>query len=218
MLQVRAAGIRPGSSTVGWLAPGAALALGLPGDSLSVSAGSAPSFAVESCADASSESVPEPFPEPFAEPLPDPPLACESPGDSEARGDSDGVDGEPDGVACGEEVPSDPVLPVLPPLGPWDGLDDCDPPPLDGAVVGDAVGEVLDDGGADEVGDDVGDEVGDDGAGATGGATPGGALEPARSCCQDHPTEPPAGTVRPPTPEEEYVHAADEPSAHHRPQ
>jgi hypothetical protein len=35
----------------------------------------------------------------------------------------------------------------------------------------------------------------------TGGAVPGGTLAPAaRSCCQDHPTEPPAGTVSDPTP------------------
>jgi hypothetical protein len=72
----------------------------------------------------------------------------------------------------------------------------------------------------------VGEEVGDgDGLGlgvdvlVTGGATPGGTVAPeARSCCQDHPTDPPAGTVSAPALEEEYAHDAFEPSAHQRPQ
>ena len=95
--------------------------------------------------------------------------------------------------------------------------DGVDEPPEDGVAVGDEVGGL--DGAVGE-----GDEVGlvlDVGAGAvtTGGATLGGTLVPAvRSCCHDQPTEPPAGTVRAPTPYDEYVHDAFEPSAHQRPQ
>ena len=160
--------------------------------------------------------------DPFPEPSPDPPLACESPGDSEARGDSEGVDGEPDGLASGDECRSSRCCP---PPAPGDGLDDCDPPPLDGVAVGDEpVGDELgddvgdDEASGDEVGDDVGEGVATERA-ATGGATPGGTAPLfSRSCCHDKPTEPPAGTVRPPTPEEEYVHEACEPSAHQSPQ
>jgi hypothetical protein len=136
--------------------------------------------------------------------------------------------GDPEGLACGDgdELGVDPpVLPLDPPplvgdgLEVGDGLDDPEPPddpePLDGLAVGD--GEGLD------VGDGVGDGVGvGDGlvvVRVTGGATAGGTLPPAgRSCCQDQPTEPPAGTVSEPTPEDEYVHEAFEPSAHQSPQ
>jgi hypothetical protein len=69
--------------------------------------------------------------------------------------------------------------------------------------VGEELGDVGDDG--DEVGDEGADAVGegvDDGAAAaTGGATPGGTAPLfSRSCCHERPTEPPAGTVRPPMP------------------
>jgi hypothetical protein len=72
-----------------------------------------------------------------------------------------------------------------------DGL--AEPPPLDGVAVGDGVAV------ADGVSLGVGVDVG-----ATGGATPGGTAPLfSRSCCHDQPTDPPAGTVRPPTPEDE---------------
>jgi hypothetical protein len=96
--------------------------------------------------------------------------------------------------------------------GPFDEPDppDPEPEPPPEPLVGDDVGE------------DVGEEVLGDWVGVaawTGGATLGGTLAPAaRSCCQDHPTEPPAGTVSEPAPDDEYVHDAFEPSAHHRPQ
>ncbi len=84
-------------------------------------------------------------------------------------------------------------------------------------MVGEGVDDPLDDGpgvGEGDVGEGDGEEgdgeevgVGlDVGVGVlvTGGATPGGTLFPAvRSCCQDQPTEPPAGTVSEPTPYEE---------------
>ena len=58
-------------------------------------------------------------------------------------------------------------------------------------------------GAGEEVGDGVGEDVGVDEL-STGGATDGGTLPPAgRSCCHDQPTDPPAGTVREPTPEDE---------------
>jgi hypothetical protein len=181
-------------------------------------------------------------------PLPDaffdPAVVLESLGDSVPSGDSEGVLGDPDGVACGDgdelcDDPPEPPLPVEPPPLVGDGLDvgdgpdepgpfddpdppedpdppdpdppDPDPPEPDPEpLVGDDVGEVV---GEDVLGDWVGV------AAWTGGATPGGTLVPAvRSCCQDHPTEPPAGTVSEPAPDDEYVHDAFEPSAHHRPQ
>ena len=73
-----------------------------------------------------------------------------------------------------------------------DGLDE-----LDGEADGDEVGEEL----GEAVGVEVGDGDGLDGAVVTGGATAGGTLVPAvRSCCHDHPTDPPAGTVSDITP------------------
>ncbi|SEB28619.1 hypothetical protein SAMN04489844_0066 [Nocardioides exalbidus] len=159
-----------------------------------------------------------------------PSLGCESPGDSLASGDCDALadgdpeddsegnsdaDGEPDGVADGEaegevvdpDPPPLPPLPPLPPPGVGVAVGELEPPPPE-PPVGVADG--------DEVG--VGVDVGLGEAGFTGGATPGGTAEPdGRSCCQDQPTEPPAGTVRPPTPDDEYVHEARVPSAHHRP-
>lgn len=128
--------------------------------------------------------------------------------------------GVPEGLGVGDVAePLEPPEP--PPPAPGVGVADCDPPPLDGVAVGDEPDgdEPGDDVGDDEVGDEVGDGVDDGVAAATGGATPGGTAPLfSRSCCQDHPTEPPAGTVRLPAPEDEYAHEADEPSAHHRPQ
>lgn len=81
---------------------------------------------------------------------------------------------------------------------------------LVGCLVGAFVGEDVGDG--DELG------LGED-AFVTGGTTPGGTVAPeARSCCQDHPTDPPAGTVSAPALEEEYAQDAFEPSAHQSPQ
>ncbi len=84
-----------------------------------------------------------------------------------------------------------------------EGDDDAEP-------VGELSGVALEVGDGLEVRDGLGVgvalEVGD-GLGEvrmTGGATPGGTVPPpAWSCCQDQPTEPPAGTVSAPTPEEE---------------
>jgi hypothetical protein len=202
MLQVRAAGIRPGSSALGPPASGSALALESLGDSTPGSVASASSLAAESPGDSSSTAGSS---DPFPEPRPDPPLDRESPGDSEASGDSEGDDGEPVGLACAEVDPPG----LLPPLA--EGLDDGDPPPPDGVAVGDepVEDELGDEVGDDELGDEVGDEVGlgvDDGVGvaATGGATPGDTAPLfSRSCCHDRPTEPPAGTVRPPMPYDE---------------
>jgi hypothetical protein len=156
----------------------ASIALESPGDSEAEADGSEPSLDVESLGDSSSRDG-------SFEWSPEPPLDLESPGDSEARGDSDGSVGDPGDVACGDEdePPGLPVLPDPPPdVG--DGLVGVglDDPPFDGVAVGEEDGLVV----AERV---------------TGGATPGGALSPAaRSCCHDHPTDPPAGTVRPPTP------------------
>ena len=130
--------------------------------------------------------------------------------------------GVPEGLVVGDDVePPDPPelpeplpeLPDAPELG--DGLVDDEPPvppdppvdplPSDGVAVGEEVEGVG-------VGlDDVGEEDGEEGEGlegvdvaVTGGKTPGGTLEPAaRSCCHDQPTDPPAGTVNEPTPEDE---------------
>jgi hypothetical protein len=207
MLQVTAAGIRAGSPALGSPASDAALAVESPGDSTSGSVASGSSLALESPGDSSS-SVPS------SDPLSDPPLARESPGDSEASGDPEGLDGVPDGEACGEDPdPPDepePLPPEVPPPAP-EGLDDGlvdepeppeppEPPlPPDGEAVGedgDELGEEL----GDDVGDGVGEAVGLDER-VTGGATDGGTLPPAgRSCCHDQPTEPPAGTVRLPAP------------------
>ncbi len=105
-------------------------------------------------------------------------------------------------------MPPEPVLPPLPPPAPGVGLDDCDPP-FDGVAVGDepVEDELGDDVGDDELGDEVGDGVGDGvgvAVGITGGATPGGTAPLfSRPCCHDRPTEPPAGTVRPPMPYDE---------------
>ena len=220
MPHVTTAGTRAGSSGVGGPASGAALGVESLGDSAAVSEGSASLLDVESLGD--SPSTAPPF-DPFSAPA----LDRESLGDSTPSGDPEGALGEPEGLACGDELGVDPpVLPPDPPplvgdgLAVGVGLDDPvppdDPDPPDGLAVGE-----------DEVGLDVGDGVGDwvgvgDGlvvVRVTGGATEGGTLPPAgRSCCQDHPTEPPAGTVSEPTPEDEYVHEAFEPSAHQSPQ
>ena len=118
-------------------------------------------------------------------------------------------DEDPDGDGDEDDVPEPPPPePVVGLVG--DGL--VEPPPPDGVAVGDGllVGDGLD------VGDSLGEGVD---VGASGGATPGGTAPLfSRSCCHDQPTDPPAGTVRPPTPDDEYVHVALEPSAHHRPQ
>ncbi len=227
MLQVTAAGIRAGSSALGRPAVAPALAAGSLGDAPSDSVVSVPSVAVESPGDSSSSVPVSVF---FSESPREPVVARESPGDSEARGDSDGRAGDAEGVACGDddeppepvEPPVPPPLPLPPPPAPGVGVADCDPPPLEGGEVGDALGDAD----GDDAGD--GDELGDVlGVGVavgvverkTGGATSGGTLEPAaRSCCHDQPTEPPAGTVKLPAPYDEYVHDAVDPSAHQRPQ
>jgi hypothetical protein len=127
-------------------------------------------------------------------------LAGESPGDSLARGDSEGsLDGVDEALAEGLAEGDEPVLPppFLPPLPPEVGdevgdgvLDPVDPsPPVEGDEVGVEEGE-----------DVVGVAVGV--LGATGGAAPGGAALPV-PCFQDQPTEPPAGTISPPTPADE---------------
>jgi hypothetical protein len=203
MLQVTAAGIRAGSSALGSTASAAGLAVESPGDSTSESVSSASSLARESPGDLSST---EPSSDPFFEPS----LARESPGDSLASGDAEGLDGVPEGVDCGDE----PEPPPEAGDGLADGLDDCDPPPPDGVAVGDDGEEV-----GDELGDDVGVGVAVGVLDCTGGATPGGTapLE-ARSCCQDQPTEPPAGTVSEPEAYDEYVHDPFDPSAHQSPQ
>jgi hypothetical protein len=210
MPHVMTAGTRAGSSGVGGPASDAALGVESLGDSTAVSEGSASLLDGESLgdsrfSDASSES--------FLEPA----LVLESLGDSTPSGESEGVLGEPEGLACGdgEEVCDDPLgLPLPPELPPLvgDGLEVgdglVDPEPLDGLAVGE-----------DVVGDWVGVGDGLVDVRVTGGATAGGTLPPAgRSCCQDHPTDPPAGTVSEPAPEDEYVHEACEPSAHHNPQ
>jgi hypothetical protein len=94
------------------------------------------------------------------------------------------------------------------------------PPPLVGLAVGLVVGE-----GWEEPPPLVGVAVGDAVAvglgevSITGGTTPGATGPLAdRSCCHDQATDPPAGTVSAPTLEDEYVHDAFEPSAHHSPQ
>lgn len=217
MLQLSAAGTRAGSSAVGEPASAALLALESLRDSDTESAGSASFLDVESLRDSSSR-------EASWEPSSEPPFDLESLGDSEARGDSEGSLGDAEEVACGDEdelgsaeppeLPLPDPLPEPPPAG--DGLavgepaldPPDDPPPLDGVAVGEEVGDV---------GDGLGVEVGVDRV--TGGATAGGTLPlPARSCCHDQPTDPPSGTVNEPTPEDEYVHEAFEPSAHHSPQ
>lgn len=203
MLQVTPAGTRAGSSAVGEPASAALLALESLGDSEPGSAGSASSLDVESLSDSSSrEGSSERSREPF--------LVLESLGDSGARGDSE-ARGDSDGLACGDadEVgPPELPLPDPPPEPPLD--------PGEGLAVGEDVEDVEDVG--DEVGDGLGVGVGVDER-VTGGAMPGGALGPAaRSCCHDQPSDPPSGTVAEPTPEDEYVHAAFEPSAHHSPQ
>jgi hypothetical protein len=125
-------------------------------------------------------------------------LSVESPGDSGATGGSDalGEPEEPEGLPDGDD-PGVAVPPVPPDgldvgLEEGDGLDEPD---------GDAVGEGLD----EAVGDEVGEGDGlDDAAVVMGGATAGGTVAPdARSCCQDQPTDPPAGTVSEPTPYDE---------------
>ena len=157
MLQVTAAGIRAGSSADGWPAVGVESA----GDSTSDSVVSASSLARESPGDSSSSVPSSDF---FFEPS----LDGESPGDSEASGDSDGVAGDLDGDACGDDEPDDPDPPLpdepppaLPPPDPGDGLDDCEPPPLDGVAVGDELGEAEGDDDGDDDGEDVGVAVGE---------------------------------------------------------
>jgi hypothetical protein len=159
----------------------------------------------------------------------EPVLAFESPGDSDAKGLSDGSLGVADGVAeldaegdfvgevegdfVGDAVglepdvpdPPDPPDPVEPPVPPPEPPV-LPPPPDDGVAVGEGVGDAVGDG------VEVVPEV-------TGGATPGGTVPPAgRSCCQENPTDPPDGTVSPPAPYDEYVHEAWDPSAHQSPQ
>jgi hypothetical protein len=218
MPHVTTAGTRAGSSGVGGPASGAALGVESLGDSTVVSEGSASLLDVESLGDSPSRA--EPF-DRFSAPLFD----RESLGDSAPSGDSEGALGDPEGLACGDEDGVDPpVLPLDPPPVVGDGLevgegpDEPEPPddpePPDGLAVGEGE-DGLDVG----VGDWVGDGDGLVDVRVTGGATAGGTLPPAgRSCCQDHPTEPPAGTVSDPTPEDEYVHEAFEPSAHQSPQ
>jgi hypothetical protein len=167
----------------------------------------------------------------FAPALPGPALRCESPGDSLAIGDSEGVldaDGEEDdGLDDGldEGLAPEPPEPPEPPDGEgellgWDPPPDPEPlpppdpeplpppepepdpppepPPEPPPGLGEEVGDDVWDG--VEVGEGVGVDVGVD-VFVTGGATPGGTLDPAaRSCCHDHATEPPAGTVSEPTP------------------
>jgi hypothetical protein len=122
----------------------------------------------------------------------------ESPGDSLARGDSEGaLDADSEGLDDGDDDPGllpldgdgldgDPLpdpLPEPPPELPPDPL------PLDGEEDGEDVG-VL-------VGVEDGDDVGDGEAAITGGVTLGGAALPL-PCFHAQPTEPPAGTVREP--------------------
>ena len=167
----------------------------------------------------------------------DPALVLESLGDSVPSGDSEGVLGDPEAVDCGDgdevcDDPPEPPLPVEPPPLVGDGLDVGDGPDEPGPVDEPDPPEDPDPPDPDPpepdplVGDDVGEDVGEDVLGDwvgvavwTGGATPGGTLAPAaRSCCHDQPTDPPAGTVSEPTPDDEYVQDALVPSAHHRPQ
>lgn len=213
MLQLTAAGIRAGSSALGSPASGAALALESLGDSTSEPVPPRPSLGSESPGDSSSE---VPSSDPFFEPR----LACESPGDSEAEGDPEGLAGELDGDACGEEseppdepAPLPPGAPPPEPVGVGDGLDEepdppdplppepPDPPPPEPPLPPD--GEDVGDGDGDEPGAEL---AGSDGVGVavgvawcTGGETLGETAPVApRSCCQDQPTEPPAGTVSEP--------------------
>jgi hypothetical protein len=241
--QVSAAGTRAGLSACGSAASEDALGTESVWDSAAEPEGSPPALEGESLGDSpfveplSAPFLPVPSPAPAG-----PALRRESPGDSPATGDPDGLpdaeaetdaegddageaeDGLDDGLGpeppeplpvppegdeglLGEEPPVDPPEPLPLP----DPLPDPLPPGL-----GEAVGEVVCDGvdvGVGE-GDDVGVEVF-----IRGGATAGGTLAPAaRSCCHDQPTDPPAGTVSEPTPYDEYVQDAFEPSAHHRPQ
>lgn len=135
-------------------------------------------------------------------------LLRESPGDSGASGDSEAL-GDPEGLleddGLGEAVPPAPPDGLAVGLGfgvgVGVGVEDADGlEGLDAEADGDEVGEGL----GEAVGDGVCEGDGLDEAAATGGATLGGTLAPdARSCCQDQPTEPPAGTVSEPTPYEE---------------
>lgn len=161
---------------------------------------SGPSLAVESPGDSRS-------PDRLFFRSPEPAGDLESPGDSLARGDSEGAldadaeglddgDGDPgllplDGDGLDGEPPPDP-LPEAPP----EPLPD--PPPLEGEEDGELVGE--EDG--ELVGVEDGDDVGDGEAARTGGATAGGAALPL-PCFQAQPTEPPAGTIREPELEDE---------------
>ena len=167
-----------------------------------------------------------------------PAVAGESLGDSRSRGDALGLSADLEGEACGEDDPVAPPPAFPPGEGLEDGLEDgldvppaeppdvppVDPPDVPPEEPPDVPPEEPPDVPPDvpPVGEDEGDGVGDglgDDDWVTGGATPGGTAEPAaRSCCHDHPTEPPAGTVSVPTPEDEYVQDPFEPSAHHRPQ
>jgi hypothetical protein len=186
--QVTAGGTRPGWSAA------SPLARESPRDSEAGSVGSEPALGLESPGDSDAGSVGS-----------EPALGRESPGDSEASGDFDGLsdglpdalpdalsegedvgepDGDVEGVAEEDGVDPEPPLPPLPPL----------PPPGVGVTVGVVDGEVV---GVELV---LGDDVGV--AGFTGGATPGAAAFPG-PCFHDQPTDPPAGTISPPAPEEE---------------
>src|SRR6478609_511964 len=230
--QVRAAGTRAGLSACGSVASEDAVDAESMGDSASEPDGSAPALVAESLGDSPppepcADPAPEPLPDPLSDPLSPfvpapsgPALRGESPGDSLASGDGEGVpdaEGDEDvdgldvldGLGDGELPPPLPLPfppPFPPPLPP--------PPPVEplvGPEVGEGVGLELD--GSDVVGLAVGV------AGLTGGGTAGGTPPPAgRSCCHAQPTEPPAGTIRPPTPEDENVQDDDVPSDHHRPQ
>ncbi len=100
----------------------------------------------------------------------------------------------------GDVPPVPPSPPLLLPSDPEPGLLVGREPPL-----------------GEEVGSGDGLDVGV--RSCTGAATPGGTtpLDP-RSCCHDQPTDPPAGTTSPPTPEVEKVHEPEVPLDHHRPQ
>jgi hypothetical protein len=168
---------------------GASLAVESPGDSGVSAAGSSASLAVESPGDSRS-------PDRFFLRSPEAAGDLESPGDSLARGDSEGaLDADSEGLDDGNDgllplegdgLDGDPLPDPLP--GPPPELPP-DPLPLDGEEDGEDVGAL--------VGVEDGDDVGDGEAAITGGATPGGAALPL-PCFHAQPTDPPAGTVREP--------------------
>jgi hypothetical protein len=225
MLHVIHAGTRAGWSTVDASTSVVVLAPVPPGDSEAAPGSSAP-WLGEALADSSSTALssvrlpsvgssPGLFEPAFAREFPPVPGATVAPAVAEGvpEGGAEGVaEGDVDGEADAVEPPApepepapdppDPPDPPEPPPEPVVGLVGeglAEPlPPLVGVAVGDGVDEVV----GDALGEAVG--VGDGVEAATGGATLGGTLVPAvRSCCHDQPTDPPAGTVREPTPEDE---------------